>query len=261
MKEKVAKIVGHGINCFVNRQLIYNYPEQLFADAGIMAIEHADFDGVERLAAVTGGEIVSTFDHAELVKLGECELIEEVLIGEERMLRFSGVKVGEACTIILRGSSSHLLDEAERSLHDALAVLAETVKESRVSFGGGCSEILMAHAVDELAKSTPGKKQLAMEAFSRALRALPTIIADNAGLDSAELVTKLRAAHAAGDLRAGINIITGEVGDMQALGITEALKLKRQVLLSAAEAAEMILRVDDIIKCAPRKREDHGHDH
>lgn len=270
MAGKVAKIVGHGINCFVNRQLIYNYPEQLFADAGVMAIEHADFDGVERLAAVTGGEIVSTFDRPELVRLGECKLIEEVLIGEERMIRFSGVKAGEACTIVLRGSSSHLLEEADRSLHDALAVLAETVKESRVSFGGGASEMLMAQAVDAEAAKTPGKKQLAMEGFSRALRALTTIIADNAGFDSAELVAKLRAEHAAhaasgapGACRVGIDIRAGAPGDMQALGVLEALKLKRQVLLSAAEAAEMVLRVDDIVKCAPRKRDDdhggHGH--
>jgi T-complex protein 1 subunit beta len=98
MKAKVAKIVSHGINVFVNRQLIYNYPEQLFAEAGVMAIEHADFDGIERLAAVTGGEIASTFDHPELVKLGECGKIEEIMIGEDRMLRFGGVKAGEACT-------------------------------------------------------------------------------------------------------------------------------------------------------------------
>jgi T-complex protein 1 subunit beta len=98
MKAKVAKIFGHGINCFINRQLIYNYPEQLFAEAGVMAIEHADFDGIERLAAVTGGEIASTFEHPELVALGEVDLIEEIIIGEDRMIRFSGVKAGEACT-------------------------------------------------------------------------------------------------------------------------------------------------------------------
>jgi T-complex protein 1 subunit beta len=263
MKAKVDKIVGHGINCFINRQLIYNYPEQLFGEAGVMAIEHADFDGIERLAAVTGGEIVSTFDHPELVRLGECDLIEEVMIGEDKVLRFSGVKLGEACTIVLRGSSSHLLEEADRSLHDALCVLTETMKESRIVFGGGCSESLMANAIDEEARKTPGKKQLAMEAFARALRQLPTIIADNAGFDSADLISQVRAAHAANNIRAGIDIRSGTVGDMQQLGITEALKLKRQVLLSAAEAAEMILRVDDIIKCAPRRRENdhHGHDH
>lgn len=162
------------------------------------------------------------------------------------------------CRIVLRGSSFHLLDEAERSLHDALAVLAETVKESRIVFGGGASECLMANAVDEEARKTPGKRQLAMEGFARALRMLPTIISDNAGYDSADIVAKLRAAHAVGAVRSGIDIRTGTVGNMEELGITEALKLKRAVLLSAAEAAEMILRVDDIIKCAPRKREAGG---
>lgn len=102
---------------------------------------------------------------------------------------------------------------------------------------------------------TPGKKQLALEAFARALRQLPTIIADNAGLDSAELVSNLRSAHYSGQSSAGIDIMTGAVGDMSALGILEPFKLKLQVLLSAAEAAEMILRVDDIVKCAPRRRD------
>lgn len=104
MKEKVQKIIGHGINCFVNRQLIYNFPEELFADAGILAIEHADFDGIERLALVTGGEIASTFDNPESVKLGHCKLIEEIMIGEDKLIHFSGVELGQACTIVLRGA-------------------------------------------------------------------------------------------------------------------------------------------------------------
>ena len=114
MKAKVERIKAHGINCFVNRQLIYNWPEQLFADAGISSIEHADFDGVERLALVTGGEITSTFDHPENVMLGHCDLIEEVIIGEDSLIRFSGVAAGRACTIVLRGATEQLLDEAER---------------------------------------------------------------------------------------------------------------------------------------------------
>ncbi|XP_016390658.1 T-complex protein 1 subunit beta [Sinocyclocheilus rhinocerous] len=155
---------------FFLRQLIYNYPEQLFAAAGVMAIEHADFVGVERLALVTGGEISSTFDHPELVKLGRCKLIEEVMIGEDTLIHFSGVDMGEACTIVLRGATQQILDEAERSLHDALCVLAQTVKETRTVFGGGCSEMLMAKAVSDLANHTPGKEAVAMESFAKALR-------------------------------------------------------------------------------------------
>lgn len=259
MRNKCKKIIDHGINCFINRQLIYNFPESIFTAAGVVSIEHADFDGIERLAAVTGGEIASTFDKPELVKLGACDVIDEVMIGEDKLIRFSGCAGGQACTIVLRGASSHLLDEAERSLHDALCVLTETIKETRVLCGGGSTEMLMACAIDKEIPSISGKEALAMEAFSRALRQLPTIIADNAGLDSSALVAELRAAHNRGETNAGLDVVKGEVGDMRALGIRESYKSKLQVLVSAAEAAEMILRVDDIIKCAPRQRDDHGH--
>lgn len=254
MKEKVEKICKHGCNVFINRQLIYNYPEQLFADQGIMAIEHADFEGVERLALVLGGEIASTFDCPGQVKLGRCDLIEEIIIGEDKLLKFTGVALGEACTIVLRGATQQILDEAERSLHDALCVLTQTVKEPRIVYGGGCSEMLMANAVSNLAQQTPGKESIAMEAFARALRKLPTIIADNAGYDSSELIAQLRACHASGHRTYGLNMEIGQVEDVQKLGITESFHLKRQVLMSASEAAEMILRVDDIIKAAPRQR-------
>ncbi|KAK3871660.1 hypothetical protein Pcinc_023218 [Petrolisthes cinctipes] len=260
MKAKVQRILNHDINVFINRQLIYNYPEQLFADAGIMAIEHADFDGIERLALVTGGEITSTFDNPELVKLGKCDLVEEVMIGEDRMIRLGGVALGEACTVVLRGATTHILEEAQRSLHDALCVLTQTVKETRTVYGGGCSETLMARAVMEAAARVPGKEALAMESFARSLLAIPTIISDNAGYDSAQLVSELKAAHAEGKTTTGLNMEEGTVDCMEAVGITESYQVKRQVLLSASEAAEMILRVDDIIKAAPRKRTaDQGH--
>jgi len=246
---------------FINRQLIDNYPEQLFADAGMMAIEHADFEGVERLALVLGGEICSTFDApADSLRLGHCDLIEEVMIGEDKLLKFSGVALGEACTIVLRGATQQILDEAERSLHDALCVLTQTVKEPRIVYGGGCSEMLMANAVSKLAQSTPGKESLAMESFARALCKLPTYIADNAGYDSSDLVAQLRASHASGKNTFGLNMDVGKIDNVKTLGITESFHLKRQVLMSASEAAEMILRVDNIIKAAPRQRTaDHRH--
>ena len=257
MKAKVERIKAHGITCFVNRQLIYNYPESLLTSAGIMSIEHADFEGVERLALVTGGEIASTFDRPDLVRLGECALIEEVMIGEDKLIKFSGVKAGEACTIVLRGATSQMIDEAERSLHDALSVLSQTVKETRVTLGGGCAEMIMSNAVDEEARRTAGKKALAVEAFAIALRQLPTILADNAGLDSADLVAKLRATHHDGHCDQGLDLDQGTLASMAELGVTESYKLKRQVIISASEAAEMILRVDDILRATPRKREAH----
>ncbi|GIY83576.1 t-complex protein 1 subunit beta [Caerostris extrusa] len=254
MKAKVDAFLKHNINVFINRQLIYNYPEQLFADAGVMAIEHADFEGVERLALVTGGEIVSDIERCENVKLGKCDRIEEVMIGEDHLLKFSGLPIGESCTIVLRGATEQILNEAERALHDVLCVLITTVQESLIVLGGGCTEMLMARRVLGKAAETSGKESLAMEAYARALMQIPTIISDNGGYDSAQLVTELRSAHAEGKVTCGLNMTEGRIDDMMKLGIIEPFKVKSQVINGATEAAEMILRVDGIIKAAPRQR-------
>ncbi len=255
MRKKVDKILAHKPDVFINRQLIYNYPEQLLAEKGVMVIEHADFDGTERLAAVLGADIISTFDNPEKAKLGSCGLIEEIMIGEDKVIKFSSTAAGEACSIVLRGSGSHILDEAERSLHDVICVLIAAVKNHRVIYGGGNSEIRMSLAVEELAKSVKGKQALAIQAYAQALKQLPTIIADNAGYDSAEIVQNLRSEIFSGNITAGLNMFKGHVDDMKTLGVTECLRVKEQALMSASEAAELILRVDEIIRCAPRRRE------
>uniref|UniRef100_A0A914HJC1 T-complex protein 1 subunit beta n=1 Tax=Globodera rostochiensis TaxID=31243 RepID=A0A914HJC1_GLORO len=254
MKQKVEKICSHDINVFINRQLIYNYPEQLFADRKVMAIEHADFEGIERLALVLGGEIASTFDNPSEVKLGSCKLIEETTIGEDTLLRFSGVPLGNACSVVLRGSTQQIIDEAERSLHDALCVLSTHVKDQRVVPGAGASEMLMATAVLAESQKVAGKESIAMEAFARALTKLPTIICDNAGLDSAEIISHVRAEHSKGNRQFGIDVENGRMGDVFELGVLESYNVKLGVLCSGAEAAEQLLRVDCIIKCAPRPR-------
>merc|ERR1712180_374187 len=254
MKEKVEKICKYDMNVFINRQLIYNYPEQLFADKNIMAIEHADFEGIERVAAVLGAEIVSTFDNPEGVKIGKCDLIEEIMIGEDKVMRFSGVQQGQACSLVLRGATEQILDEAERAIHDVLCVLYSTVRETRTVFGGGCSETLMAQAVQKLVEQTAGKEQHAIQSFANALSQLPTIMADNAGLDSAELIAQLRSKHADGKNTYGLDLYNGCIACMSEKRVTESYKVKRQVLVSGHEGAEMIMRVDDILKSAPRQR-------
>eukprot|EP00397_Hematodinium_sp_SG-2012_P023853 GEMP01024811.1.p1 GENE.GEMP01024811.1~~GEMP01024811.1.p1 ORF type:complete len:551 (+),score=129.54 GEMP01024811.1:40-1653(+) len=257
MKTKVEKICAHGCNVFINRQLIYNYPDQIFKDNGVMAIEHSDFEGTERLAAVLGADIVSTFDNPQDVVLGECKLIEEIMIGEDKVIRFSGCKENMACTIVLRGASKHILDEAERSLHDALAVLYQTVcQETRCVYGGGNAETAMAKAIMEKAATEDGKHAICVEGFAKALMQIPLIIAENAGLDSQELIGKLRAEHTKGNNEAGLNVSGhGSVSSMRELGIVESYRSKFSSLCAAAEATEQIIRVDDIIHTAPRKRE------
>lgn len=226
MRKKVDKILAHKPDVVINRQLIYNYPEQLLAEKGIMVIEHADFDGTERLAAVLGADILSTFDNPENARLGTCGVIEEIMIGEDKVIKFSGCAAGEACSIVLRGSGSHILDEAERSLHDVICVLIAAVKNHLIVYGGGNSEIRMSLAVEELSKSVKGKQALAIQAYAHALKQLPTIIADNAGYDSAEIVQNLRSEIFNGNTRAGLNMFKGHVDDMQTLGITECLRVK-----------------------------------
>ena len=122
-----------------------------------MVIEHADFDGIERLSAVLGSDILSTFDQPDSANLGTCASIEEVMIGEDKVIRFTGCQRNEACTIVLRGSGAHILDEAERSLHDAICVLMATVKNHKIIYGGGNAEMRMSLAVDDLARSMSGK--------------------------------------------------------------------------------------------------------
>ena len=232
-----------------------------------MAIEHADFDGIDRLAYALGGEVVSQFDDPSEVKLGGCKLIDEIMVGEDSLIRFSGLKGGQACTVVLRGSSAQLLDEAERSLRDALCIVASTVRDSRVVFGAGCSECLMAAAVQKEAKRLRSIEDLksvnaksfakvkAMEAFAQALIQLPLIIGESAGM-SAQHAHDLAEIHARDEgCRTGLDIFSHGFLNAEEAGITESFLSKASSLEYAAEAAEMILRVDDIIRCAPRQRQ------
>jgi len=254
MLRKCEKIAAVKPTVFVNRQLIYNLPEEYFTEHGINSVEHADFSGVERLALVTGGDIVSTFDDPATIKLGYAKRVETIMIGEDKLLKFSGCNDPATCTIVLRGATSQILDEAERSLHDALCVIAAMMAEKRTVLGAGCSEVAMAEAVDEAARTTEGKIQIAMESFAKALRQIPTIIAQNAGMDAPEIVASIRAAHARGQKTYGLDIVNRCAADVEKLGITESFKVKSQIVISATECAEQILRVDEIVKCPPAKQ-------
>ena len=152
---------------------------------------------------------------------------------KKQLIKFSGVAAGEACTIVLRGATHQLIAEAERSLHDALAVISQTVKETRTVLGAGCSEMLMSKAVDGAAAKEGGKRQMAIEAYARALRQLPTILADNAGFDSNELVANLRSMHYKGYSSYGLNLVQGGVADAREMGVIESYLLKVRSLKTA----------------------------
>lgn len=183
------------------------------------------------------------------------------MIGEDRVIAFRGLPNKGASTIVLRGVNKHVLDESERSLHDALCVLQQAVQDHRTVYGGGCAEMVMAEAVEEAGKLTAGKQQLAMLAFANALRQLPTHLANNAGYDSQDLVAKLSGRHfiarkAGQSCDIGLDLEKGGLASMKEFGLVEPVRVKQGVLKSAAEAAELILRVDSILSAAPRKREE-----
>eukprot|EP00747_Dinoflagellata_sp_TGD_P153750 gnl/TRDRNA2_/TRDRNA2_177429_c2_seq1.p1 gnl/TRDRNA2_/TRDRNA2_177429_c2~~gnl/TRDRNA2_/TRDRNA2_177429_c2_seq1.p1 ORF type:complete len:292 (-),score=11.50 gnl/TRDRNA2_/TRDRNA2_177429_c2_seq1:187-1062(-) len=259
MKSKCDEISSHGINCFINRQLIYDYPEQLLAQRGILSIEHADFEGVERLAKILDCEIASTFDNYKNTRIGYCKLIEEIMIGEDKAIRFSGVQKGEACTIVLRGASMHTLEEAERSLHDAFCVLVAAIKDPRFLLGGGNSEMQMAIEIEKTSTQIAGKKFLAIKSYGLALQKIPEIISENAGLDSSELIGSLHAEHSKkSNSQMGVDVMLGKIGNMMKLGIMETFKVKTQMILSATEAAECILRVDQVLTDTSKKQTKNG---
>lgn len=253
MRRKIDRICSLPFSVFVNRQLIYDYPFELFREKGVVAIEHADFDGVERLVKFLGGKIVSTFESLDEECLGTCTAIKNIVIGNERMIKFE--KEGkDASTIVLRGSSREVLDEAERSIHDALCVLTKIKAEKKVLYGGGATEMELALCLNDYALEFPGKESESILAFSSALQKIPMILGNNGGFDGEDAKARIRSEHFNGNATVGINMKDGSVGCMQKLGVLDSLRIKRRVITAAVEVAQMILKCDGFIKCRPRER-------
>lgn len=255
MQEKVNLITKseNEIDVFINRQIMYDYFLHLFKEKNVVAIEHADFDGVERLANVLGGKIMSTFESLNDC-LGTCEKIENIKIGENRMIKFSGLRKG-ACTIVLKGSTKEVQDEAERSIHDALCVLMKIKTEKKLVFGGGCIEMEIGIATNNLALRTEGKESSAILAFSNVVQKIPQIIAENCGMDGESIKAKLRALHTKNKKSFGVSLSKNDVGCMREENVVESLRIKRRILTAAVEAASLIIKCDGIIKCKPQKRD------
>jgi T-complex protein 1 subunit beta len=245
--DKCKKIIKHKINIFINRQLIYNRHERFFSEHGIITIEHADFEGIERLALVTGAEITSTFDEPSKIRLGKCKIVEEILIGDEAMIRFGGCYNGDVCSIILRGSNLQIIDEAERSLHDALCILSQVIRNPQMVWGAGAIETQIASDLEKFSKKFTGKKGIIIKSFAKAVQNLPRIIADNAGIDSTNLINELKIAHENDKKKSCLDLEKNEIGDAKILGFFESSKLKKQIIISAIEAVEMIIRIDNTI--------------
>ncbi|MDH5733364.1 MAG: thermosome subunit, partial [Candidatus Bathyarchaeota archaeon] len=154
---------------------------------------------------------------------------------------------------LIRGGTERIVDEAERSIHDALCVVRDVVQEPKIVAGGGAPELEVARVLREYADTLLGREALAVQQYAEALEAVPTTLSDNAGLDPIDIISELRARHEKGEVWAGVDVHEGKVKDMEKLEVYEPLAVKKQVIKSATEAATMILKIDDIIAAGKTK--------
>ena len=250
MAEKIASV---GANVLICQKGIDDTAEYYLAKMGIAAVKRVKKSDLEKIAKATGGRIIVNLDDLRDEDLGFAGLVEERKIGDDKMVFIEGCKNPRSVTILVRGGTERIVDEAERSIHDALCVVRDVVQEPKILAGGGAPEIEVAREVREYAESLPGREQLAAQSFAEAIEIVPTTLAENAGLDPIDILSELRAAHERGGVWMGVDVLGGGVDDMMKLEVYEPLAVKKQVIKSATEAATMILKIDDVIAAGRSK--------
>jgi len=257
LKSMVEKISKAGANVLLCEKGIDDVAQHYLAKEGILAVRRVKQSDMEKLVKATGGKVASNLDDLRAGDLGKAQLVEERKIADDKMVFVEGCKNPKAVTVLVRGGSERLVDEAERSIHDALCVVRDVVRDPRVVGGGGAPEAEIARRLRDYAQKLSGKEQLAVLAFAEALESVPMALAENAGLDPIDIMVQLRAAHEKGQLWAGVDVFDGKVADLREKGVLEPHGVKMQVIKSAAEAAGMILKIDDVIAAA-KSKEDRG---
>jgi thermosome len=243
LKEKVQQIEDAGADVVFCQKGIDDLAQHYLAKKGILAVRRVKKSDMKFLKNVVGGNIVTDLDSLSEEDLG----FGSVSRDDEDELFYVEGEDAHGVTMLLRGSTDHVVDELERGIEDALDVVATTVSDGRVVAGGGAIEVELASRLRDYADSVSGREQLAVEAFADALDLVPRVLAENAGLDSIDTLVDLRAAHEDGDQRAGLNVFSGDVVDTFDAGVVEPAHSKEQAISSAAEAANLVLKIDDII--------------
>jgi thermosome len=245
LKQMVDKIADTGADVVFCQKGIDDMAQHYLAEKGILAVRRAKKSDIEFLKEVLGARIVSDLDSATAEDLGHGSITRD----EAEGLFYVEGSGDEAhgVTLLLRGSTDHVVDELERGVQDALDVVASTVANGSVLGGGGAPEVEVARRLRDYADSVEGREQLAIESFADALEIIPRTLAENAGLDSIDTLVDLRAAHEDGDVSAGLNVFSGDVENTLDTGVVEPTHAKRQAISSAAEAANLVLKIDDII--------------
>jgi chaperonin GroEL (HSP60 family) len=256
LRDMVKRIANTGANVVLCQKGIDDLVQFFLARKGILAIRRVKSSDMEKLSKATGATIVTNVDDLESKHLGYAELVEEKKVEADKWTFISGCKNPRSVTILIRGGSEKIVDEAERSIHDALCVIKDVIEEPKIVAGGGAPEMELARMVRKYAETFSGKEQLAILAFAEALEVIPMALAENSGLDPIDIIVELRSAHEKGRAWAGIDVFLGKVQDMDKLDVIEPLSVKKQVLKSACEAATLILRIDDVIAAGRLKEEE-----
>ncbi|MCS7132150.1 MAG: TCP-1/cpn60 chaperonin family protein [Aigarchaeota archaeon] len=252
LKEMVDKVVKVGANIVFCQKGIDDIAQFFLAKAGILAVRRVKASDMEKLAKATGGRIITNFEDLTEKDLGSAGLVEEVKVGEDKMVFVRECKNPKAVSILIRAGLERQLDEAERALNDAIMNMISLIRDLKYVPGGGATEMALASMIRKEAPRYPGKEQLAMLAFAESLEMIPRTLAENAGLEPVEILTELRARHEKGEHGYGVEVISGKVQNMFDAGIIEPIKVKEQVLKSAFEASGMVLRIDDVIAASKK---------
>jgi len=248
LRDMTDRVSKSGANVIFCEKGIDDLALHFLAKKNIMAIKNISSGDMEKLAKATGGTIIASTKDLAADTLGEAKLVDEVKIGDDKLVYVRDCKDPRAVTVVIRGGSEHVVDEAERSFHDALCVVRNAVEDRKIVAGGGSPEAETAKQLREYAVKVGGREQLAIEAYAEALETIPLTIAENAGLDPIDIMVELRSRHAEPNNKwFGVQVKTGKIADMYADNVIEPLRVKEQVIKSATEAASMLLRIDDVV--------------
>lgn len=247
LKEMADKIIQTGANVVFCQKGIDDIVQHYLAKAGILAVRRVKKSDMEKLAKATGAKIIMTEEYLKPEYLGEAEIVEERKVGDEAMIFVRGCKNPKAVSVLLRGGTKLMLEEAERAFKDMLNAVRNIIISKKVLPAGGAPEIDVALKLREYAKQVGGKMSLAIEAFARAIEKIPATLIETAGMDVIENLRKLETFHKNGQIGYGVNVLEGDLVDMDQKGIYDPLVVKANAIKSATEAATMILRIDDVI--------------
>ncbi len=248
IKEQVDKIARLGVKAVFTTQAINDLAQHYMAKYGIMGVRRLKRSDVDRVAKATGGQVITNLDDISEDDIGFAGQIEEVQVGDDKMIMLTKCKDRRVISAILRAPSSHILDEYERGIDDGLHAVQAAIKDGKVVPGGAAVEAELSVRLKQYAASVKGKEQLSIQAFAEALEIIPKALAMNAGLNAIDAMIELKTKHDSNDgVNYGLDVYTGKAVDMLKAGVVEPLRVKTQAIKSAAEAAQMIIRIDDVL--------------